>query len=149
MPIVEYKFSKMYYNWNWFTNAIQHIANELRDYGPQFIIGISRGGLVPTVALSHELKIPIGTISASSYYDSTTSKEVKVWGLILPLGVNINLAWRMKFVIVDDIYDSGKTQEAVKEYLLGLGFSSQNLKFVTMLQKEKDDKRWIVFPWEM
>lgn len=114
------------------------------DY--QFIIGVSRGGLIPAVALSHKLRIPMGTISTSSYVEYAANPKVDVWGLTFPLGVNHIMAQHMKFLIVDDIYDSGNTCKAIQRYLELHGIT--NFKFITLIEKEKEDKRWIVFPWE-
>ncbi len=54
-------FKKYYYSWKECLIDIQTIARQvsLSDFAPDVIVGVSRGGLVPAVALSHWFKLPM------------------------------------------------------------------------------------------
>jgi hypoxanthine phosphoribosyltransferase len=134
-------------SWGWFNLRVKEVADRLIDCKPRFVIGVSRGGLIPAVVLSHKLKIPMGSISTSSYTEySKQNKKVDVWGLTLPLGVNSDQAKSMEFLIVDDIYDSGKTYRALVDYLKKYGIV--NFRYISMIEKNRKDDSWVVFPWE-
>ncbi|RLI70775.1 phosphoribosyltransferase, partial [Candidatus Heimdallarchaeota archaeon] len=46
---------KVYLTWWQVDRAIFSLADSLREYKPDVIVGISRGGLIPGVRLSHIL----------------------------------------------------------------------------------------------
>ena len=58
---------KYYYSWKECLIDIQKIARQvsLSDFKPNVIVGVSRGGLVPAVALSHWFKLPMVPIRTS------------------------------------------------------------------------------------
>lgn len=133
-------------NWEWFRIRIHTMILELKDYRPDVVIGVSRGGLIPAVRLSHRLKIPLGIIHSRSYVGQTSS-PVKVWGLTFPMTDGGWSQWEnKKILIVDDILDSGSTKKEVLGYLKIYRF--KKVKFITMITKRKGDKRWVTFPWE-
>ena len=100
------------------------ISNNFEDI--KFIHGLSRGGLIPAVMLSHKLNIPL-----------TNAPHA--------LG-----SWQV--LIVDDIADSGHTLKAWDRE----GFQTAVLHYkphtsavaptIWSISHETDD--WIVYPWE-
>ena len=98
------------------------IANNMNDI--KFIHGLSRGGLIPAVILSHKLNI--------SY---TPHPE-----LFAP--------WQV--LIVDDIADSGKTLQRYKEYQTAvLHYKPHTSKIVPDIWATKHaGDEWVIYPWE-
>jgi len=59
--------NKYYYSWKECLIDIQKIARQvsLSDFNPDVIVGVSRGGLVPGVALSHWFQLPMVPIQTA------------------------------------------------------------------------------------
>lgn len=96
------------------------------------IYGISRGGLIPAVLVSHKMK------KLHSYIH--TFNPTKDWYLL------------DNSVIIDDIYDTGKTLDPLIQVM-------PNIVFCTLTHKKENNKilfqgrfikpeKWSVFPWE-
>lgn len=131
--------------WDEYQNLITKI-NEAIDFSNiDLIIGLTRGGLVPAIQLSNKNDIKMLTLALSlrdNTNDSMYEKELS------------EIQKHDNILIIDDIYDYGKTVAKIKQDLPG-----KNLKFYTIystdenavdyfsLKKEIDD--WIVFPWEI
>lgn len=122
------------------------------NYRPQSIIGLLRGGVVPARIFSDFFDILL------DFY----ALDVKLYNGI---GIRSEEATIRPFfgdvdgknvLIVDDIWDSGKTMEAVLNYLRG-----EEIKTATLCWKETANGRpdyysrivkeneWIVYPWEV
>lgn len=116
------------------------------------IVGLSRGGLIPGVIISHLLKIPLITISFSAEQGEGKTKEVTD-SFLLPIIPHTNI------LIVDDICDSGHTLHQVTSYYEDLG---HNVNTYAIYCKQINnqihypmysigldkDSEWIYFPWE-
>lgn len=98
---------------------------------PDYIVGITRGGLIPAIMLSHYLNIPMHTLDIS-FRDGEGGPESNLWmaedayGYIPyegteppavrdPNRVTTDPAIRKNILIVDDINDSGHTLSWIKE----------------------------------
>lgn len=101
------------------------------NYRPKVIVGIPRGGLIPAVMLAHRLNI-ITVTSTSTNNESA--------------------------LVVDEICDTGKTFAKWKHPNLRFCALVNNLACnnifkdvdYTGVEINKDeDKRWLVFPWEV
>ena len=68
------------------------------------IVGISRGGLIPGVMMSHKLNVPFKPVHAST-------RDFPHWENYLPRPTD------KKILIVDDICDSGETFEKLSNYI--------------------------------
>ena len=114
-------------------------------YKPTHIVGVARGGLIPAVMLSHMLNIPMETLGIS-FRDNKVTHHTK----FKPIK-------KAKYLIVDDINDSGTTFKVVTDI-----FKNRRLQHRTaaLINKEKSDfdvdfygemfyhDDWITFPWE-
>ena len=108
------------FNWNRFDSAVKKAVSLYKDKKFVGVYGIPRGGLCLAVTLSHYLNIPL---------------------LELP---------QDNCLIVDDIYDSGKTLEKYKNY--------KNSSYFVLISKKTptwfdcflliETKDWIIFSWE-
>lgn len=136
--------------------ASMYRTMHLDGYKPDMVVGITRGGLVPSVYASHYFGVPLTTINIS-FRDTE---------IIDPLTPLIELIGHKKLLFVDDICDSGETLEHIYEGLMvadPLG-TATNFKSAVMIHNdacqrftpsytgthvnkmEKDV--WIVFDWE-
>ena len=121
---------KEFISWNLVDECVTDIADYLRQTNVKYegVYGIPRGGVVLAVMLSHKLDIPY-------------------------LG-NLDNMYDKKFIIIDDIADTGKTLNNYKKLDV-----CKNTCYVTIHEHEqsivkpdyavidKDDK-WIVYPLE-
>jgi hypoxanthine phosphoribosyltransferase len=141
------------YSWEEFDKDILLIIKQIYDsrWMPQFIVGIKRGGLVPAVALSHKMHLPLIVISCQLRDGKEEFNPLEI----------VDLPKNAKLLVVDDICDSGKTLEKVF-YSLKKDFSDikscslfHNIrqKFYSDYKARKIDRDyergWIIFPWEV
>lgn len=126
---------------------------EASGFRPDYIIGITTGGLIPLYFLARKLRnnLKILTISANSYTKNSQG-DLKI--LYLP---EIDLS-DAKILLVDDIVGTGGTLEEISNVLTNK-YKVRELKTVTMValkdskfypdwygvEKQED---WIVFPWD-
>lgn len=82
--------------------GIRSICNEIRasKVGFDFIVSISRGGLIPGVLMSHNLEIPLRVVEWS-----TRDTGLK----LCPEDIKLSAQQGKTILIVDDIVDSGLT----------------------------------------
>ena len=112
----------MFINFTWeeFDKSVEVISKKSREWDLTGIYGIPRGGLCLAVALSHKLNLEV----------LSEPKE--------------------NILIVDDIYDSGKTLNSYNKYI--------GSKYFVLISKSKPTwwhtvhllckDQWIIFPWE-
>ena len=118
---------------SWLHKIIRDMAQD--NWKPDYIVGLTRGGLVPATMLSHYLNVPMHTLHVS-FRDDEGGPESNLWmaeeayGYIpkeertdaeieismLPVkGDTSDPKKRKKILIVDDINDSGATLSWIKE----------------------------------
>ena len=121
---------KEFISWNLVDECVTDIADYLRQTNVKYegVYGIPRGGVILAVILSHILDIPY-LANLDNMYDK-------------------------KFIIIDDIADTGTTLNTYKKLDV-----CENACYVTIHEHEqsivkpdyavidKEDK-WIVYPWE-
>jgi xanthine phosphoribosyltransferase len=122
------------------------LAWRLMDAGPwQGLVAVTRGGLVPAAIVARELEIRlIDTICIASYDDRaqgelTVLKEVPGDGE----------GW----LIVDDLVDTGRTAQVVRDSLPKAHFATVYAKpagrpLVETFITEVSQDTWILFPWD-
>jgi hypoxanthine phosphoribosyltransferase len=90
-----------------FKDSIDILYQQIKNSGIQYdrVVGLSRGGLIPAVALSHKLGVPLIPVNWS-----TTEKKGSIQ--IMDLVDNV----RNKILVVDDILDSGETMKSFLDY---------------------------------
>jgi xanthine phosphoribosyltransferase len=100
----------------------------LSGWQPDYIVGLTRGGLIPAVMISHYLNIPMYPLSVS-LRDSATGPESNLWMAQDALGhtdktidpmlddpMSLLQEGRAKdILIVDDINDTGATFNWIKK----------------------------------
>ena len=121
--------------------------DSLKDFSPDVVIGIERGGVFLAGLIARELGAGLCTIRASFYDDSKPAKEKfekpKITLAPLPL---LN---GKRVLIVDDVSNTGKTLSAVRAQILSAGAA----EIKTFVYAGKADfscrpfEKCLIFPW--
>lgn len=121
--------------------AVLNIAETFK-YKTKLIVGISRGGLVPAVMLSHKMGIPLEVVTVQ-LRDSDKN--------------DVDYSYLSKYnnsdvLFVDDINDTGNTIELIQQFAPNANFASIHKKESTKVRNayyyEIVPEQWIVYPWE-
>ncbi len=165
-----------------------NVANLCRDitlsqWVPDYIVGITRGGLLPATMISHYFDIPCHTLEVS--LSNPNSLESNLWmaeeafGYVDKENRGDTVVWsdiekRKKILIVDDINDTGRTIEWIRNDWqtsclpsaedIWKGVWNANVRFAVLFDNlsskcslqmdyvgeelDKPDSDWIVFPYE-
>lgn len=171
----------------WVHKIIREMTQD--NWRPDYIVGITRGGLVPATLLSHYLDVPMQTLNVS-FRDAELGPESNLWmaedayGYVPyegteppvvrdPNRVTTDPARRKNILIVDDINDSGRTLNWIKQdWASGClpgdpdwaEIWHNNVRFAVMVDNTNSDFKqvdycgteinkletpcWVVFPWE-
>jgi hypoxanthine phosphoribosyltransferase len=122
---------KMWYSWEEMRRDVNVLCREiaLDKFDPQVIVGISRGGLVPGVMMSHWFKKPFKPVQAAL-------RDFPEWNEYLPRKTD------ERVLIVDDICDSGETLERISAHIIGPRKDAQEMA-------KDSTNTWIHFPHEL
>ena len=108
-------------SWDEFDQAVLVLSRRFQNHHFSGVHGIPRGGLCLAVALSHALELPMLSLP-----DSTC-------------------------LVVDEVYETGKTLAAMRQRLPDAGFavwcSKQPPQWWEAVEVTNGDE-WLVFPWE-
>ena len=130
-------------------NIAKRITKSTAPSYPDFIVGLSRGGLIPGVMLSHILNIPFIPVC----YSSKRGKGDDKYNLTYLPPIKAR-----RILLIDDICDSGHTMNDVSDYYtpsLEIETASLYVKEDSVIQPTyywkflKADDPWIDFPWEI
>jgi len=140
-----------------FIAYVETLADRIAEvhWSPDLLVGIGRGGLVPTVYLSHRLDRPMLSVDYSGASPDRTDALFDDLAARSRAGVRV--------LIVDDINDSGGTISHIRRTLEEKGGDAAHVRFAMLLTNSRSrqrvdywaedidrdtDKRWFVFPWE-
>lgn len=148
---------KTYMLWDKFDENINkfiHILTESNFIEDSVILALKRGAFPSATALSNNLDIPISTIAFQTRDGDDPT----------PTFLEPNLIKNhSKFIVVDDIYDTGYTVETMlsslfsdyginSEQVIGLFHYGEINQSMTLLKHyiimESNKGNWVVFPWE-
>ena len=157
---------KTYFEWNDIQEMTRRVGDQIKrsNWQPDYIVGLTRGGLVPAVILSHYLGVPCETLKVALRDEEET--ESNYW--------MAEDAYKDKnILIVDDINDTGDTLLWIQEdwrngyypftdrwdsvwgsnVRVAVLHNNASSKFtdVTYVASEIDksiEPTWIVYPWE-
>jgi len=103
--------AKLNVSWDEYLRLINLLTARLKQENFTSLIGVGRGGLIPSTIISHQLNLPLGCLMASSYGVDNQQGDVLLSSFNF---VKINFH---NVLIIDDICDSGKTLTAVRDKL--------------------------------
>ena len=119
------------------------------------VVGITRGGLVPAMIVSRELDIRVvDTISVKSYHAGGGKSDQRREAEVLKSPDPAVMGDGEGVLIVDDLVDTGKTLELVRQLYPKAHFATIYAKpkgepmvdtFITGVSQDT----WIFFPWDM
>lgn len=140
-------------SWRSIMSLCTEIVKELKDKYPNIldyeIVGLSRGGLIPSVIISNMLNIrKVYSIGLRTYADQEKASNAELYQVP-------DISSMQKILLIDDISDSGDSFISIKEMLVNKEvvtaslFLKKRTKFVPdVYAKKAKDETWIVFPWE-
>jgi hypothetical protein len=162
---------KLYLDWTKIDQMCNKLALDILKSGfkPDYIVGITRGGLTPAVIISHLLEVPMYTLKVSLRDGVEDDCDHNCWMAEDALGYDKE---PVNILIVDDINDSGATIAWIKKDWpasclpndeLWTTCWGSNVRFATVVNNlastklvsysaleinKAEDDVWIVFPWE-
>ena len=134
-------------SWEELHRNARALAWRLNDLGPfNAIVAVTRGGLVPAAIIARELEIRlIDTVCVASY-DHKDQGGIDVLKTVAGDGAGQ--------LIVDDLVDTGKTAQVVRDMLPNAHFATIYAKpegrpLVDTFITEVSQDTWILFPWDI
>ena len=148
------------------------------SWRPDYVVGLTRGGLIPAVMISQYLDVPMETLKVS-LRDSGTGPESNCWMSEDAFGHEVHDSMassdgRKQILIVDDINDSGATLNWIRQDWQSTCLPNDprwvdeiwnhNVRFAVLVNNEAseftdvdyvglhinklEEPIWCVFPWE-
>lgn len=142
-------------NWYDIDSTCLSIYSQMKsaNYVPDAIIGLLRGGVVPARIFADYFGIVLDFFALDvKLYDGIGVRKKEP---VIRYGFKHNDVEGKKILVVDDIFDSGKTMHAVLDH-----FEGKDITTATLFWKETANKKpnyygdvvkheeWLVFPWE-
>jgi uncharacterized protein len=170
---------KIYHTWQDVENQTQEILRQitLSNWCPDYVVGLTRGGLVPANLISQYLGCRMETLKVS--LRDGNQQETNCWMAEDAFGYggaesSHNADSRKNILIVDDINDSGATLNWICEDWMSSCFATSpvwdsiwghNVRVACLYDNESSQSKlaidyssvtinkanedcWIVFPWE-
>lgn len=157
------KTALAYPTWDQIDSGCSRVALELTRYRtpPNLVVGLSRGGLIPAVRISHLMSQPFAAVE----YSSDAGNGETASGVANDLEYQVNYLTQkycdtyMSVVVVDDIVDTGHTMRDVVAVFANSGWNTTSAGLFVrhgsvhqpsvVWQTINEDDSWIIFPWEL
>ncbi|HBQ35809.1 MAG TPA: xanthine phosphoribosyltransferase [Rhodobacteraceae bacterium] len=142
-------------SWDQIHRDSRALAWRLDGKGPEdgawkAIVAITRGGMAPAMIIARELDVrTVDTISIKSYSHQDQSEAVVLKSPDLEM-----MGDGSGILIIDDLVDTGKTLEVVKNlypkaHIATVYAKPQGRPMVDSFITEVSQDTWIFFPWDM
>ncbi len=142
-------------SWDQIHRDSRALAWRLDGKGPndgewKAIVAITRGGMAPAMIVARELDVrTVDTISVKSY-----DNQEQTQASVLKSPDSDLMGDGTGILVVDDLVDSGKTLELVRELYPNAHFATVYAKpkgrpMVDTFITEVSQDTWIFFPWDM
>lgn len=135
---------------NKYNRAVDKIVEHFKNEKFDVIVGLTRGGLIPAVYLSHKLDTPLLAFNPHLLHSNGEERE--------KIRLPISPAIVRRILVIDDISDTGKTFSKCTEFFKKRGFNVITAavftnKKTTIFKPDffvfDSQKCWIVFPYEI
>ena len=156
---------KKAYTWDYISTACKDLGKKITKakINPKYVIGISRGGLIPATLIAKELGVrEVYSFGVRSYSDGIDFESRQPAPTIYQ---DIKYCYQLcrdeDILIVDDITDKGNTFKFVTNYLYEQSaVFKRRVSTAALFRKEQstytpgfshacvNDDEWVVFPWE-
>lgn len=169
--------NKVEISWQNFDKLCSDLAMQVTKSGfkPDYIVGLSRGGLPLAVVLSHLLEVPMHTLKVTLRDGVEEDCDHNLWMGEDAIGYGSTGCLedqKANILIVDDINDTGATYSWIKNdwrqsclpnfaewntvfghnvkfaVLVNNASSKETADYAAMQIDKSSDPIWIVFPWE-
>lgn len=147
--------TKHYLSWAEIEELVARLARQMQGRHFDALLAVTRGGLVPAGLIAYHLGLRNILVAAVQFYSGVGQRTAAPTFLQFPADPFLS---NKTILVVDDIWDSGKTISAVRARVLAAGgqpvtavlhykpraslFDAQPDYYV-----ESTDA-WIVYPWE-
>jgi adenine/guanine phosphoribosyltransferase-like PRPP-binding protein len=134
-------------SWDQLHRDSRALAWRLVEGGPwQGIAAITRGGMVPAAIIARELEIRLIDTVCIASYDERDQGRLEVLKRVPGDGAG--------WLIIDDLVDTGRTAQAVRDMLPEAHFATVYAKpagrpVVDTFITEVSQDTWILFPWDV
>jgi len=147
---------KVYFAWEDILDHTRRLLGKLEGRDYDALLAVTRGGMVPGALLAEALDIRNVLTAAVMLYDDTKRAHEEPHFLQFPVDA---LILDKRVLVVDDVWDSGRTAVAVRERVRAAG----GIPEVAVLHfKPKNNvfpgdapdhyalatEDWIVYPWD-
>jgi hypoxanthine phosphoribosyltransferase len=137
-----------------FGDAVRELAQQVVDdgYEPDIVLAIARGGLGLAMGLGYALDVKnLSSVNVEFY--TGVDQRLDVPMMLPPTPAAVDLTG-MKVLIADDVADTGKTLEVVRDFFAGHVEEARTAviyeKPWTVIRPEyvwRRTEQWIDFPW--
>lgn len=141
----------IYYSYENFKNDARQLIEDVRDFNPEVIVAIARGGLTLAHAMAEGLDIREVQTLQTELYDGDKKRDM------ICINGDCNLVDKKQVLVVDDIADSGDTLYAIMEKLK-TDYPKIEFKTATLFYKKSSIHQpdfsvnealdWIDFFWD-
>jgi len=157
---------KKYYTWESVHAAATKIVLDMYkdEWRPDYIVGITRGGLPLAVILSHMLDVPCNTLKVALRNGTENECETNCWMSEDAYGYDntdpqatSSVANRKNILIVDDINDTGATFQWIQRDWMSSCMPddhawndiwNNNVRFATMTENLSSDFPLVRYYWD-
>ncbi len=142
---------KLYYSYDLFVEDTQKLVDSCRDYNPDVLLAIARGGLTLSHLMAQAMDMRNLYSLNSIHYEA--EQKLDTFNIF-----NIpDMSKAKKVLVIDDIVDSGETMQEIFK-ILNEKFPNTEFKLATLFYKKtailqpdytvREATQWIDFFWE-
>ena len=142
----------LYYSYDLFKEDTQKLVNSCRDYEPDVLLAVARGGLTLAHLMAQAMDMRnLYTLNSVHYEGELKLDTFNVFNIP-------DVSHAKRVLIIDDIVDSGETMEEILK-ILKEKFPDVEFKLATLFYKKtavlqpdytvREATQWIDFFWEI
>ncbi len=146
---------KEYLGWGQIEGLVDRLLEQLPRGYFDALMAVTRGGLVPAGLIAEKINQRNVMVAAVMFYTGEGETLDEPVFLQFPSDALLN---DKRILVIDDIWDSGRTAMSVRERIKGAGGEAEvavlHYKPEQSVYEEEPDyyvvetDRWVVYPWE-